>query len=117
LKWFDAQTGERPEERLADFNTLLSRCQKPILMDDKPLRFSRVQAADISRLHKDFRNNFVHFVPVSWSIEKAGLPRIIRVAIDCIEILMEHPRVQRKLTGNMRRQLSDRLKTTRAYLA
>jgi hypothetical protein len=85
-------------------------------MDDQPLKLSRAQADDIARLHKHFRNNFAHFVPKSWSIEKAGLPRIVRAALDAIETLMRHSRVLYKLSGNKKRRLAHRLKTIRATL-
>lgn len=116
LKWFDKQEGERPEERLLDFSNLLKRCRQSKWMDGAPLKLSHGQLNDINRLHKDFRNNFAHFVPKSWSIEKAGLPRITRAAVDAIEVLMGSSRVLYKLTGNKKRRLANRLKTTRAAL-
>lgn len=116
MKWFDTRKGEPPEERLADFSTLLARCRKSSCMDGQPLKLSRAQADDIARLHKRFRNNFAHFVPKSWSIEKAGLPRIVRAALDAIENLMRHSRVLYKLSGNKKRRLAQRLKTIRATL-
>ncbi|WP_141246483.1 hypothetical protein [Actibacterium ureilyticum] len=45
---------------------------------------------DLWRLH-DFRNSFTHFQPVGWSIEKAGLPRIIGLALDLAEEIITDP--------------------------
>jgi hypothetical protein len=75
-----------------------------------------VQTRDVRRLHREFRNEFAHFVPKGWSIEKAGLPRIIRAALDTTEMLMAHPRVVRKLSGNRVRRLNERLRVARANL-
>jgi hypothetical protein len=73
LKWFDNPKGEPPQERLADFRTLLRRSRRSELMDAHPLKLSKAQADDIVKLHTQFRNEFAHFVPKGWSIEKAGL--------------------------------------------
>jgi hypothetical protein len=42
----------------------------------------------IGALHEQLRNNFAHFTPKGWSIEKAGLPRMIGAALDAAEVLM-----------------------------
>jgi hypothetical protein len=115
-KYFETKEGGHPKERLADFMTLLSRSQKADLMDNHPLKLSHTQADDIQLLHKHFRNNFAHFVPKGWSIEKAGLPRLVRTALDAIEILMAHQRVLYKLTGNKKRRLALRYKAIRTQL-
>jgi hypothetical protein len=85
-------------------------------MDGHPLKLGEAQTQDVRRLHRDFRNEFAHFVPKGWAIEKAGLPRIICAAVDATEMLMAHPRVIRKLSGNRTRRLADRLKVVRANL-
>src|SRR5262245_21743528 len=114
LRTRDATKGERPKERLADFGTLLRRCRKARCMDGHPLKLSEAQTQDVSRLHREFRNEFAHFILKGWPIEKAGLSRIIRAAVDTTEMLMTHPRVIRELSGNSKRQLADRLKVARA---
>jgi hypothetical protein len=116
LNWFDTRHGERPEEKLADFATLLTRCRKASWMEGQPLKICNAQINDIRRLHRDFRNNFAHFIPKGWSIEKAGVPRIIKAAVDATEILMGHSRVIYKLSGNRKRRLAHRLKTIRVGL-
>lgn len=117
LKWFETREGRIPEERLADFNTLLERCHKGNYTDGAPLKLDAHQAKDIKRLHNHFRNNFAHFTPKSWSIEKAGLPRIVGAAVDCIETLMGHSRVLYKLSGNRKRRLAVQLKNIRVGLS
>lgn len=41
------------------------------------------QGKSIKQLNK-FRNEFIHFVPKSWSIEVSGFPQMV---IDCLEIM------------------------------
>ena len=87
LAWLEADwdtSGDPPKQRLAEFDTLLSRCtsgSEPLLV------LTPQQRKDIERLHDHFRNNFAHFIPRSWSIEKAGLPRINTAALDAVESL------------------------------
>lgn len=86
-------------------------------MDGTPLALSSAQAKDISLLHQEFRNDFAHFIPKSWSIENAGLPRMILTAVDAVEMLMGHTRIARKLSGNRTRRLAKRVKAVRAELS
>jgi hypothetical protein len=97
LEWHDSgRKGKIPTERLAGFRTLFERfcSQYP-----QP-QATRQQIRDVLRLHKDFRNNFEHFTPQSWSLQKAGLPRIVGTAIDLIEIAMTSESVVHRLSGN-----------------
>jgi hypothetical protein len=114
LKWHEDHQGPYPIERLADFWTLFKRfCRdNPTARD----RVTRQQVRDIHGLHRYFRNNFEHFTPKTWSIEKAGLPRIVGTAIDFIEIAMANEKVVVRLTGNMRRRLNNGLAAARAAL-
>jgi hypothetical protein len=115
--WYDAPRGAMPTQRLADFESLLTRCQDKSRMEGGPLALTEMQLNDIKRLHEEFRNNFSHFTPMGWSIEKAGLPRIVGTAIDCIEYLMGCTQTLMKLTGNRKRRLSKNIKETRDNLA
>jgi hypothetical protein len=100
--------------RLADFWTLVGRfCrQNPLAKEN----VSRWQIRDIHKLHSHFRNGFEHFQPQTWSIEKAGLPRIVAAATDLIEIAMADRVVENRLTGNGARRLKKNLAETRAAL-
>ena len=117
LDWIDMQEGEAPKARLAGFKTLLQRCQDSSRMQGEPLTLNKAQLKDVNKLHEEFRNSFSHFIPQGWSIEKAGLPRIIGTAVDCIAELMERTQSLYKLTGNRKRRLSKNIKETRAVLA
>jgi hypothetical protein len=116
LDWLETNKGTPPEERLLEFEKLLKRCGQEKWMDGVPLKLSTTQSIDITRLHSHFRNNFAHFVPKGWSIEKRGLPRIIFAALDAIEMLMGHHRIANTLSRNRTRRLADRLEKTRNAL-
>jgi hypothetical protein len=111
------ETGEgQPEQRLANFDTLLKRCRNGKFMSNEPLQLDAAQANDISRLHDHFRNEFIHFTPKGWCIEKAGLPRMVRAAVDVVEKLMSHSRVLYKLDDGQRERLAARLKSVQSNL-
>jgi hypothetical protein len=88
LDWFDHRTGPAPKEKLAPFKELLDRGQDPKRLSDPPLVLKEEQVRDLCILHDQLRNNFAHFASKGWSIELAGLPRIIGTAIDVTESLM-----------------------------
>jgi hypothetical protein len=108
---------EAPREWLGDFEILLKRVQANSFTDDEPLHPTPAQLDDINKLHDEFRNNFEHFAPKAWSIEKASLPRIISTAVDCTEMLMGHTQVLFRMTGNRKRRLTSSLKSLRTALA
>jgi hypothetical protein len=114
LDWLDADfetRGREPQEWLASFAELLKRCRKRL-----DLHLTKEQLRDIRRLHNQFRNNFAHFTPKGWSIEKAGLPRIIGTALDVVEYLMTKQRPSLHLDEENQARLGKALKTTRASL-
>lgn len=114
LNWHENEIGEYPLERLADFETLLKRfCKKNPSYRRK---LTRQQFHDMRRLHRHFRNSFEHFRPLSWSIEKVGLPRIVGAALAGIELLMQHESVVTRLTGNKTRRLKENLNNARKGL-
>jgi hypothetical protein len=100
LAWHENREGPYPKERLAEFDVLLKRCHEAGL-----LKLKEAEEKDLLRLHNEFRNTFSHFMPMSWSIEKAGLPRIVCTALDCIEKLMSSDKVRYKMSGNRTRRL------------
>lgn len=111
------ETGKgQPEQRLAHFDTLLKRCRNGKYMSNEPLQLDEAQANDVRRLHDHFRNEFIHFTPKGWSIERAGLPRMIRAALDGVEKLMAHSRVLYKLENAQRERLATRLKSVQSNL-
>jgi hypothetical protein len=119
VAWHNAEIetrGEYPDERLADFSELLDRC---INTDhSEPLLVLTPDALeDIRWLHGQFRNNFLHFRPQGWSIEKAGLPRFIRVALDAVERLMTRSTMVARQSEKQCEGLAKALHGCRAYFA
>ena len=96
------------EGQLADFEDLLKCCVRGSHTCE-PLVLTYQQRRDIRRLHREFRNNFIHFIPKGWSIEKVVLPRIIRAALDAAEALMRRDYVTRLLDVDRQERLQARL--------
>jgi hypothetical protein len=119
LQWLQTpskQRGREPKARMAEFGVLLKRCMTKGGHFGPALVLPLQQKKDIDRLHKEFRNNFAHFTPKGWSIEKEGLPRIMGAAIDATEGLMSHDQVMYRMSGNRLRRLKANLKAARAAL-
>ncbi|MCJ7598479.1 MAG: hypothetical protein MUO41_07610 [Methyloceanibacter sp.] len=74
------------------------------------------QKQDIRRLNDEFRNNFSHFTPKGWSIERIGLPRIVANALDAVAHLMRQPQVAYKLDEQQTRELEKNLASIRIAL-
>jgi hypothetical protein len=113
LNYLETLEGGQPQERLADFITLLKRYRKKYPCPGMTVE----QLKYIHKLHKQFRNNFAHFVPTGWVIEVAMLPPIIESALDLIEMAMQQDQVVMHLSGNRKRRLVRNLAVTRAALA
>jgi hypothetical protein len=118
LAWLsnrEARSGKPPRERLAEFDVLLDRCLDTHPNHD-PLVLTPEQLRDVRRLHHEFRNNFAHFTPKGWSIEKEGLPRIVWAGLDAVTKLMSQPNVRSRMSGNRLRRLKAALKVVKASL-
>ncbi len=76
---------------LINFPEAIKRCQDPKWMRmtvvSKLLQLTPEQEESISRLQKEFRNNFEHYVPKLWAIEVSGMPNIIGHSLDVIRFL------------------------------
>ncbi len=116
LKWHQTRIGRYPRRpRMAEFWVLLKRfCEKK---DKREPRLSWLQARDVYRLHREFRNTFQHFQPMGWSIEKAGLPRIVGTAIDVTEFAMADRAVLYRLDDAQNERLKRMLARVREGLA
>lgn len=114
LGWHENSNGPYPSERVAEFDVLLNKCLN--YLPEPLLKLRPKDEIDVRRLHSEFRNTFAHFRPMSWSIEKAGLPRITKVALNCIEVLMSHERISYKLSGNRGRRLERAIRKVRASI-
>ena len=75
--------GNYPKLKIDFFTELLDR----IL--GEPLVLDCGQRKDLARLH-DYRNDFAHFKPESWSIAFHDLPRMVLVAVEATDRLMRH---------------------------
>ena len=73
------------------------RCRDGKCMSDKPLQLSAAQVSQLSKLNDHFRNEFIHFKPQGWYIERALLPQIILTTVEIVEMLMAHPLVLYKI--------------------
>lgn len=78
----------RRGKKLIGFVEAIKRCQNQRYMrmtvNSKCLQLSTEQNDSIDRLSQQFRNNFIHYIPTSWSIEISGMPKIIK---DCLEVV------------------------------
>ncbi len=106
LDWLNDTSKEYPGEYMADFGALLKRAAITLPSGD---------AKDIRKLH-GMRNEFAHFTPKAWSIELAGLPRIINAALRLIERLMQSDPVQYRMTGNRKRRVRFNMKSAKTAL-
>jgi hypothetical protein len=120
LEWFDNRKGKEPDTKLADFKTLLKWAGNSSRMvhadEGPPLKLSATQIRDLHKLHY-FRNQFAHYAPMGWAIEKAGLPRIVLAASETAEHLMlSYFRVRMHLSGNQIRRIECAAKAVRVAL-
>jgi len=71
LEWLANTSGKYPKERLEEFWKLLRR----FLRENPSVKPSFAQLRNIYRLHFQLRNDFQHYKPGGWSIEKSYLTR------------------------------------------
>ncbi len=93
-----------PEVRPASFNELLKWCQTPECMEGQPLLLTPLHVFDLTTL-ADFRNAWVHFLPVEWSVGLSSLPRLLGVATVHTKRLMLRPQNAAQLNVEQRRRL------------
>lgn len=115
-KWLRAYDEDKPlpRERLDSFPNLYAKAKSADTakhLAATPFSPSESQDRSIERLHS-FRNQFIHFVPMGWSLEVSGLPIICLDALSLVDHLAhsyrqliwnedEHPdRIQRALTAS-----------------
>ena len=77
--------------KLIDFMEALKRCQDPTQINvsgfSKALQLSKEQKQSVKRIHDEFRNQFVHYLPTIWSIELVGMPEIVARALDVVRMV------------------------------
>jgi len=88
-EWIEAANNGKPlpkRRRLLHFKALLRNAEDGSLMmkiGRKPLCLDKEQRLSVLGLHK-YRNELVHFLPMSRSIDARGLPEI---ATHCVEVI------------------------------
>ncbi len=87
-KWLQAHEARAPypKERLDSFPNLYRKIQSEEIanhLQAKPFQETRSQRRSVDLLHC-LRNQFIHFLPASWSLQVSGLPRI---CLDCLTIV------------------------------
>ena len=90
-EWLAAYRSSKPfpKERLDSFRNLykkVKRKETSELLNATPFRPKKSQDRSITLLCR-LRDQFVHFLPMSWSLEIAGLPQTCRDVLDFIEFL------------------------------
>ena len=88
VKWLKAYSegGAYPKEELDTFLNLYKKVkseQMIYLVHSQPFTANGNHDKSVKKLNS-FRNEFIHFVPKSWSLELTGLPGI---CLDCLEVV------------------------------
>jgi hypothetical protein len=92
LRWRWRLMGKWPDSptRIDYFMDLFERVQLREYVrgyvNSTPLTLTADQNQAVDDLH-DFRNQFLRFRPMDWSIEVRGFPRIVRHCLDVIEFI------------------------------
>lgn len=81
--------GNRPETRMAALPELLRRVRKPNSAGDRSdrhrVRITDAELQGLSHFHREIRNQFVHFVPLGWTIELSDMPSLVRIIARIVE--------------------------------
>jgi hypothetical protein len=81
------------KSQLLGFDQALKRCQDATLTNlggfTKVLQLSEDQNQALCRLHSEFRNQFVHYRPTSWSIQLDGMPEMLMHVFDALRAVLE----------------------------
>ena len=111
LTWLASLRGPSPPPHLDDFIPLVKKYRKKY-----PGYIATQQFEQICKLHTEFRNSFIHFVPEGWSIELAMLAAIIRTCLDLTEAAMRQHQVAMHLDEEAQCRLRQNLIVTREQL-
>lgn len=87
-KWLEAHDNKTdyPIEKLDRFLSLYKKIKSDLMhfyIHSKKLDATQSQDKSIRKLNY-FRDDFIHFLPQSWSIEVSGLPKI---CMDCLDVI------------------------------
>ena len=82
-----------PKTYLMGLPDLLAAVRKPYSAGDRSnaagVELSDSELSWLRRFHEVFRNQFVHFEPIGWSIEVSGIPEIAKLVVRIIEDIMQ----------------------------
>jgi hypothetical protein len=87
-EWLRAYHAKQPppQEKLDSFLRLYAKIKGPRIrqfIHSVPFRPGNSHDWSVKKLNA-LRNQFIHFLPLSWSLEVSGLPRI---ALDCVDLV------------------------------
>ena len=122
--WFETShthpNAPYPNEWLAPPLELYERAKNQIYMGEfggHPLQTTKEQDDDVKRLN-NLRRSFMHLTPKGWSIETAGLPRIVLNTITIIEtLLLSHPANALRLDPKNRERVEQAIQILRGLLS
>lgn len=98
LAYFDeARTDQNaivPKTHLMNLPDLLKAVRKPNscggISGGACIPITDAELAWLSRIHDEFRNQFIHFSPVGWSFEVSGMPKIMQLIARIITDISEY---------------------------
>lgn len=100
----DDPKAKHPKEWLAPPLELYERAKQENYMrefDGAPISTTKEQDEDVHTLN-EIRRDFSHYTPRIWTIETAGLPRIVLNVVGVIDDLSSHPAFSYRLKQNQR---------------
>lgn len=119
-EWLAAHEAERdyPEERLDLFMNLYKKIKRVSIAQQlgaTPFTPAGTQGRSVKRLNT-LRNQFIHFLPASWSLDVSGLPGVCLDALDVVEYLASSYRDLLWHDDTHPARISDALNEARARL-
>lgn len=72
---------------------------------NKPISVSDQEIHYLDRIHTEFRNQFVHFEPMGWSIEVSGFPEIARLIARLITDILDRGWAFRHLQETTKKEM------------
>lgn len=113
LKYFDDMSAnpraEPPKTKLMSLPDLLKAVRKPNSFGGgsrKGIAINDTELAWLTRIHNEFRNQFVHFSPAGWSFEISGVPKIARLVARIIKDIFDRGYGFRHLDEGQRQNMS-----------
>ena len=97
LNYFEAPRTDSearpPKTRLMSLPDLLKAVREPRSAGNRSngegIYISESEMRRLKHFHDDIRNQFVHFEPMSWSIEVSGIPEIARLVARIIQDILK----------------------------